>query len=345
MNTISMKLQADELIRLALQEDISSEDVTTNSVMKEAVEGEVQLICKQDGIVAGLDVFKRVFELLDEEEVIPEPVNPVKAKADCGAVEFELASEDTIKAVTGAEVGFAGPIGIKTDYLFIDQEVVDQRNVIVGANKTGYHIQNANFGRDFEGQVGDFRNVQEGDKCPKCGQPLEIMRGVEVGHIFKLGTKYSEAMNATFIDENGKNVPFVMGCYGIGVTRTMASIIEQHHDENGITWPLAIAPYHVVVVPVNIKKEEHMEAAENIYNELQDMGVEVLLDDRDERAGVKFKDSELIGIPMRITVGKDIVDGKVEFKLRKEADKEIISVDEVLDRVKAEFAKNNVKLG
>ena len=273
-------------------------------------------------------------------------VNETKvANAIGGAVEFELASEDTIKAVTGAEVGFAGPIGIKADYLFIDQEVVDQRNVIVGANKTGYHIQNANFGRDFEGQVGDFRNVQEGDKCPKCGQPLEIMRGVEVGHIFKLGTKYSESMGATFLDQNGKSQPIIMGCYGIGVERTVAAVIEQHHDENGIIWPLAIAPYHVVVVPVNVKKEEHLENAEKIYNELQAAGVEVLLDDRNERAGFKFKDSDLLGIPMRITVGKDIVDGKVEFKLRKEADKEIISVDEVLDRVKAEFVKNNVKLG
>ena len=273
-------------------------------------------------------------------------VNETKvANAIGGAVEFELASEDTIKAVTGAEVGFAGPIGIKADYLFIDQEVVEQRNVIVGANKTGYHIQNANFGRDFEGQVGDFRNVQEGDKCPKCGQPLEIMRGVEVGHIFKLGTKYSESMGATFLDQNGKSQPIIMGCYGIGVERTVAAVIEQHHDENGIIWPLAIAPYHVVVVPVNVKKEEHLENAEKIYKELEAAGVEVLLDDRNERAGFKFKDSDLLGIPMRITVGKDIVDGKVEFKLRKEADKEIISVDEVLDRVKAEFAKNNVKLG
>ena len=273
-------------------------------------------------------------------------VNETKvANAIGGAVEFELASEDTIKAVTGAEVGFAGPIGIKADYLFIDQEVVDQRNVIVGANKTGYHIQNANFGRDFEGQVGDFRNVQEGDKCPKCGQPLEIMRGVEVGHIFKLGTKYSESMGATFLDQNGKSQPIIMGCYGIGVERTVAAVIEQHYDENGIIWPLALAPYHVVVVPVNVKKEEHLENAEKIYNELQAAGVEVLLDDRNERAGFKFKDSDLLGIPMRITVGKDIVDGKVEFKLRKEADKEIISVDEVLDRVKAEFVKNNVKLG
>ena len=272
-------------------------------------------------------------------------VNETKvANAIGGAVEFELASEDTIKAVTGAEVGFAGPIGIKADYLFIDQEVVDQRNVIVGANKTGYHIQNANFGRDFEGQIGDFRNVQEGDKCPKCGQPLEIMRGVEVGHIFKLGTKYSESMGATFLDQNGKSQPIIMGCYGIGVERTVAAVIEQHHDENGIIWPLALAPYHVVVVPVNVKKEEHLENAEKIYNELQAAGVEVLLDDRNERAGFKFKDSDLLGIPMRITVGKDIVDGKVEFVLRETGEKELIALEDIEARVREEFKKKNVRL-
>lgn len=273
-------------------------------------------------------------------------VNETKvANAIGGAVEFELASETTIKEVTGAEVGFAGPIGIKTDYLLIDQEVADQKNIIIGANKAEYHVENANYGRDFEGTVGDFRNVEEGDKCTKCGSALEVARGVEVGHIFKLGTKYSESMGATYLDKNGKTQPIVMGCYGIGVERTAAAVIEQHHDENGIIWPLSIAPYHVVVVPVNMKKEEQVKAAEKIYNELKDMGVEVLLDDRDERVGFKFKDSELIGIPMRITVGKDITDGKVEFKLRSESDKEVIALDEIKSKIESEFAKNNVKLG
>lgn len=273
-------------------------------------------------------------------------VNETKvANAIGGAVEFELASETTIKEVTGAEVGFAGPIGIKTDYLLIDQEVVDQKNLTIGANKSEYHMENANYGRDFEGTVGDFRNVEEGDKCTKCGSALEVARGVEVGHIFKLGTKYSESMGATYLDKNGKSQPIVMGCYGIGVERTAAAVIEQHHDENGIIWPLAIAPYHAVVVPVNMKKAEQVEAAEKLYNELKSMGVEVLLDDRDERVGFKFKDSELMGIPMRITVGKDITDGKVEFKLREAQDKEVISLDEVKSKVEAEFAKHNVKLG
>ena len=162
-----------------------------------------------------------------------------------GVVEFELANEEVVKAVTNAEVGFAGPIGIKADYVLIDNEVANARNLVIGANKTEYHIENANYGRDFEGTVGDFRNVTEQDKCTKCGSHFEIARGVEVGHIFKLGTKYSEAMGCNFIDKDGKSKPVVMGCYGIGVERTAAAIIEQHHDENGITWPLAIAPYHV----------------------------------------------------------------------------------------------------
>lgn len=273
-------------------------------------------------------------------------VNETKvANAIGGAVEFELAREEVVRAVTKAGIGFAGPIGVEADYVFIDNEVAEQNNLVIGANKDEYHIQNANYGRDFEGTVGDFRNVTEGDKCTKCGSELEIARGVEVGHIFKLGTKYSETMGANYIDKDGKSKPIVMGCYGIGIERTAAAIIEQHHDENGIIWPLSIAPYHVVVVPVNIKKAEQMEAAEKIYNELQAMGVEVLLDDRDERVGVKFKDSELVGIPMRITVGKDITDGKVEFKLRDAQDKELISLDEIKAKIEAEFVKNNVKLG
>lgn len=272
-------------------------------------------------------------------------VNEVKvANAVGGAVDFELADPYTIKEVTSAEVGFAGPIGIKTDIVLIDQEIAKMSNVITGANDTGYHYDNANYGRDFEGTVGDYRKAVEGDKCPKCGDPITIARGIEVGHIFKLGTKYSESMGATYIDQNGKNKPLVMGCYGIGVNRTMAAVIEQHHDESGIIWPLALAPYHVVVVPVVTKKEEQMKAAEEIYNKLKEMGVEVLLDDRKERVGVKFKDSELIGIPLRITVGKNITEGKVEFRLRTAEENEIVTIDEAIEKVKEEFKRNNINL-
>ncbi|MEG0775163.1 proline--tRNA ligase [Clostridium sp.] len=261
-----------------------------------------------------------------------------------GAIEFDMASVEIVQEATSAQVGFAGPIGIKSDVLLVDEEVSKMYNFIVGANSTGYHYENVNYGRDFQGRVGDFRNVIQGDKCPKCGEPLTIARGVEVGHIFKLGTKYSEAMGATFIDENGEDKPLVMGCYGIGINRTMAAIIEQHHDDNGITWPLAIAPYQVIVVPVVTKDEEQMRIAEKIYTELKDLGVEVLMDDRNERVGVKFKDSDLMGIPMRITVGKKISEGQVEFKLRTAANNEIISIDDIIERVRIEFKNNDFKI-
>lgn len=272
-------------------------------------------------------------------------VNEVKvSNAANAATDIMMASHEEYKNATGCEVGFGGPVGLKVDLLLVDEEVKNMYNMIVGANETGYHLKNVNYGRDFEGAVGDFRNVEDGGKCPLCGGKVSIARGTEVGHIFKLGTKYSEAMNATFIDENGKNTPFVMGCYGIGVTRTMASIIEQHHDENGIVWPLSVAPYHVSVIPVNIKDEEQMKVAEKLYNSLKDLGVEVLMDDRNERAGVKFKDSEIIGIPMRVTVGKKISEGAVEFKLRAGGDNEVIKIEDVCNRVKALFEENNLKL-
>lgn len=265
-------------------------------------------------------------------------VNETKVKNAVGApVEFELADEKTVKSATGAVVGFAGPIGIKADYLFVDNEVTFMYNFIVGANETGYHFSNVNYGRDFEGTVGDFRNAVEGEKCPKCGKKLTIARGIEVGHIFKLGTKYSESMGAYFVDENGENKPLIMGCYGIGINRTMSAIIEQHHDENGIVWPMSVAPYKVIVVPAVFKSEEQMQTAEKLYNEIKALGIDVLLDDRNERAGVKFKDADLIGIPVRITVGKKIADGEVEFKLRSSSDIETISLASVIDRVKKEI--------
>lgn len=271
-------------------------------------------------------------------------INEVKVANAVGEVtNLDLASNEEVQNATGAAVGFAGPIGLKVDILLVDEEVANMYNFIAGANETGYHVENVNYGRDFEGTVGDFRNVTEGEKCPCCGAPITIARGTEVGHIFKLGTKYSAAMNANFIDEDGKEKPFVMGCYGIGVTRTMASIIEQHHDENGIVWPLSVAPYHISVIPVNVKDEEQVKVANELYEQLTSMGVEALLDDRNERAGVKFKDSELMGIPMRVTVGKKITDGEVEFKLRN-GEMEVVKISDVCSIVKGEFEKNNMKL-
>ena len=271
--------------------------------------------------------------------------NEVKiANAIGEVIELEMASEEAVKEATGAAVGFAGPMGIKVDMLLVDQEVANMYNFIICANETDMHLKNVNYGRDFEGVVGDFRNVTIGEKCPECGKEITISRGTEVGHIFKLGTKYSESMGATFIDEDGKAKPFIMGCYGIGVTRTVASIIEQHNDENGIIWPLEVAPYHVSVIPANVKNEEQATKAEEIYNELRKMGVEALLDDRKERAGVKFKDSELMGIPMRITVGKMIGEGQVEFKLRNGGEVETLSIEEVYNRVREEFERANLSL-
>ena len=271
-------------------------------------------------------------------------VNEVKvANAAQASGDIIMASNEEYTKATNCEPGFGGPVGIKVDLLLVDEEVANMYNMILGANETGYHLKNVNYGRDFEGVVGDFRKIESGEKCPKCDSEVTIARGTEVGHIFKLGTKYSAAMNATFIDENGKNVPFVMGCYGIGVTRTMASIIEQHHDENGIIWPLSVAPYHVSVIPVNIKDEAQMKIANKLYDELRKIGVDAILDDRNERPGVKFKDSELIGIPMRVTVGKKITDGEVEFKLR-DGEMEVIKIEDVLEKVKSQFEINNISL-
>ena len=271
-------------------------------------------------------------------------VNEVKlSNALGGIINLNMATPEEVFKATNAKVGFAGPINIKVDTLLVDEEVANMYNFIVGANETGYHYGNVNYGRDFEGVVGDYRNITEGEKCPECGGVVTISRGTEVGHIFKLGTKYSAAMNANFIDEDGKEKPFIMGCYGIGVTRTMASIIEQNHDENGIIWPLAVAPYQVNVIPVNIKDENQMKVANELYEQLKATGAKVVLDDRNERAGVKFKDSDLMGVPMRITVGKKVNDGEVEFKLRT-SDVVNVKIEDVLNKVREEFTRNNLSI-
>lgn len=256
------------------------------------------------------------------------------ANALGGVVEIEMADEETVQNATSAIVGFAGPIGIKVDTLLVDNEVTEMYNFIVGANDTGFHYENVNYGRDFTGIVGDFKMVVEGDRCPKCGKPMTIKRGVEVGHIFKLGTKYSKAMGANYLDENGKEQPLLMGCYGIGINRTVAAIIEQHHDENGIVWPMEIAPYKVIIIPANMKNQEQTEVAEKLYESMMQQGIDVLMDDRNERPGVKFKDADLIGIPVRITVGKKVGEGIVEFKLRDKGEVEEIAVDQVINKIK-----------
>lgn len=258
-------------------------------------------------------------------------VNDIKVKNYLNLTEdIVLADEMTVQACTHAKIGFAGPIGLEVDHLLVDEEVTGIENMITGANKNDCHYQNVNYHRDFEGVVGDFRLVQENDHCPHCQAPLEISRGTEVGHIFKLGTKYSEAMNAQFLDENGKSQPLVMGCYGIGVSRVLASVIEQHHDDKGIIWPKSVAPYQVTILIMNMKDEQQIKAAESLYAQLKKAHVEVLLDDRNERAGVKFNDADLLGIPLRITLGKSIAEHQVEIKARHEQDTHYIDIDDVL---------------
>ena len=249
-----------------------------------------------------------------------------------GAVEFDLAPLDDLMRITNAKAGFAGPVGLDID-IFVDSEVALMKNMVVGANETDYHLDNVNIGRDFEATVvGDFRNIVEGDLCPKCKEKIKTCRGIEVGHIFKLGTKYSEALQCTFLDENGKEQIPIMGCYGIGVSRCIAAVIEQNCDENGIIWPMSMAPYHVIVVPVNVKDEAQVKLAEDIYDTLRSKGIETIIDDRNERAGVKFKDAELIGIPLRITVGKKASEGLVEFNIRKTGEVLELSTNEAINK-------------
>ncbi len=257
-------------------------------------------------------------------------LNEIKLEHYLQAEQIFMADEITVRENCGAGFGSLGPVGLKIKVI-LDQEVASMQNFTCGANEDDYHFVNVNPGRDFTSyQVADLRNAVEGDACPHCSGTLKTVRGVEVGHIFKLGTKYSDAMGATFRDPNGEDKPMVMGCYGIGVSRTMAAAVEQNFDENGIIWPLPIAPYQVIIVPVNVNKTDQMEAAEDLYEALTAKGVEVILDDRDERAGVKFKDADLIGIPVRITIGpKSLQENKVEMKKRWESEIKLVSLPDV----------------
>ena len=245
-------------------------------------------------------------------------INETKLGNLFDATEMNLASFEEVERVTGAAVGFAGPCGLKEKIEVIaDYEVAAMTNFIVGANETDFHFKNVNIGRDFTpDRIVDVRGAVEGDPCPKCGKPMSMCRGIEVGHIFKLGTKYSDALHCIYLDKDGKENSMIMGCYGIGVSRTLAAIIEQHNDENGIIWPMSVAPYQVIVVPTTSQDETVVKMANEIHDALEKAGAEVLIDDREERAGVKFKDADLIGIPIRITVGRKAAEGKVEYKLR-----------------------------
>ena len=250
-------------------------------------------------------------------------VNEVKLKSLLGSVELSLADNKIIEEVSGAPCGFSGPVNLKKKIKIIaDLSVIGLKNAVIGANKKDYHMKNVNAGRDYNYDIkADVRKIIKGDVCPKCKNgKIDFARGIEIGHCFKLGDKYSKSMNASYLDANSKENLMVMGCYGIGVTRILAATIEQSHDDNGIIWPDNIAPFEVIIIPVNSADAKINETAQAIYNELSSKGIDVLIDDRDERAGIKFKDADLIGIPYRITIGeKNLANGNVELKARKDA--------------------------
>ncbi|HIE70425.1 MAG TPA: proline--tRNA ligase [Planctomycetes bacterium] len=268
-------------------------------------------------------------------------VNEVKLVNALDARALELASDEDILKATGAEVGFAGPVGLSEEItLLADKSLKGRTNLLCGCNETEFHCLNVNLGRDTRmPEFHDLRTARAGEGDPKTGAPLEEARGIEVGHIFKLGTKYSEAMAATFMGQSGKPIPFVMGCYGIGVSRTPAAAVEQHHDDKGIVWPIAIAPFECVVAFLDKKRAEQIELAEKLYGELQEAGVEACLDDRPMSPGAKFKDHELMGMPVQVFVGRRAGEGIVELLVRKGMEKIECSVDDVRAKVLAALGR------
>ena len=260
-------------------------------------------------------------------------VNEIKVKNYLGSEMIEIAEADVVLQFTGAPVGFTGPLNL-TIPLLIDRDVATMSVGIAGANEQDHHFRNIRPDHDFSMEhVADFRNVIEGDWCPKCSGILKFYRGIEVGHVFKLGTKYSEKLGAKYVDASGKDQVMIMGCYGIGVSRILSAVVEQNNDSNGIIWPISIAPYQVHIIPVTIKDQVQLSVAEQLYTRFKNAGVEVLLDDRDERAGVKFKDSDLIGIPFRITIGKQACEGFVELKERSGAEQKVITIEEAFSGI------------
>ncbi|QST01620.1 proline--tRNA ligase [Pontibacillus sp. ALD_SL1] len=286
---------------------------------------------------------KAIMFKIDDEKLVmvltrgDHEVNDVKLKNLYDASLIDLASEEEVKAAIGAGFGSLGPVGVsETIDIVADYAVKSLANATCGANEDGFHYTNVTPGEDFEiTHYADLRFIQEGDPSPDGEGTIQFAKGIEVGHVFKLGQFYAEKMGANFLDENGKNQTLIMGCYGIGVSRTLASIVEQYHDDSGITWPKQVAPYQVHLLALNVKKDEQRELAERLYTTLKEEGIEVLYDDRKERAGVKFADSDLIGIPLRITVGKRADEGVVESKIRSSGEQSEVHEDELVDHIKA----------
>ncbi len=262
-------------------------------------------------------------------------VNDIKLVKIFDDPDIRFLEPGEIEELTGGPVGFSGPVGLPVETaIYADMLLKDGRMMIIGANRADRHLTGVLEGRDFKiDQFGELVRAREGDACPRCGKPMSMSNGIEVGHIFKLGTRYSSRMKATFLDENGESHPFVMGCYGFGISRLIAAAIEQHHDENGIIWHPSIAPLDIHILPVNVSDDEVMRTAERFETGLQEKGIEVLLDDRDLRPGVKFKDADLLGIPLRLTIGKKLKEGRVELFERSTGEIEELPVDTALERI------------
>jgi len=252
------------------------------------------------------------------------------------AIDVRMATKEELENL-GIPEGFAGPIGLNLP-IYADFSVKELYNVVVGANEKDYHYINANIDRDFKvSGFYDLATAKEGDPCPVCHFPLKETTGLEVGHIFLLGTKYSESMKAYFVDKDGKEKPIIMGCYGIGVSRLISAIVEQYHDDKGIIWPEKVAPFDVHILVLNTKDQESLNLGFDIYKKLKEKGLDVLLDERDESAGVKFKDADLIGIPHRIVIGKALKEGKIEYQKRDGSIKELVNVEAIIDRLMSEY--------
>ncbi|MDX1776241.1 MAG: proline--tRNA ligase, partial [Desulfobulbales bacterium] len=304
----------------------------------------VEVVCDFLGI-SPKELVKTMVYLADGDPVAvlvrgDHEVQPVKLKNMLGAVDVELADEKQVFDITGVPSGYLGPLGLKIP-VAADREVAALVNFTVGANEKNYHLKNANLPRDFKVfQVADLRQVTQDDRCPACNGDLELTKGIEVGHIFKLGDSYSKALKATFQDNNSEEKNFVMGCYGIGVSRTIAAAIEQNHDEHGIIFPLPLAPLQAVILNLDPKNEALTSAAESFYSRMQQEGFEVLLDDRDERPGSKFKDADLIGIPFRVTMGKRFIqDGEVEIRTRKDGKTKSLTPEKALAELAGSIRK------
>ena len=299
-------------------------------------------------------ICKSLVYIADKEPVLAlirgdKQVEETKLMNAVQAIDIRIATAEEIEELMAkngfsAQAGFIGPKGIKGIKIIADNTIKELKNFVVGINENDKHRVGANLESELgEVEFADIRLVEAGELCPECGKPLKVTRGIEVGNIFQLGTKYSKPMNAVYMDVDGKPKPYIMGCYGIGISRTAAAAVEAHYDDWGIKWPISIAPYHAIVVPVSTKDELQMKVATDIYNQLQSAGIEVVIDDRDERPGVKFKDADLIGFPFRITVGKSIQNGNVEFVVRETGSKEEMtpekSVQTVIDAVKQALEK------